>query len=265
MNMPSLRCNFKLTICCSLLFLIAGASAGCQSSSQNTAASPAASPSVSTTPAASTAPPATPAASTALANPEASPSGVSSLPADAPVIVAFGDSLTAGFGLPESESYPSRLQRLILERGYKYRVVNSGVSGDTSAGGVRRIDWALKGNVKILILELGGNDALRGQPPSEMKKNLAAIIERTKRGGVQVILAGMEAPPNLGPDYTREFRQVFRDLAREHNTPLISFFLERVGGIAELNQADGIHPNTKGVEIVVENVWRTLEPLLRKE
>lgn len=180
------------------------------------------------------------------------------------MIVAFGDSLTAGYGLPDSQSYPARLQRLLIERGYRYRVVNAGVSGDTSAGGARRVEWALKGDVRVMILELGGNDALRGQPPAELKKNLARIIETAKKRGVNVILAGMEAPPNLGPDYTREFREVFSDLAREYDAPLIPFFLARVGGIAELNQMDGIHPNDKGTQIVVDNVWRILEPLLKE-
>lgn len=184
---------------------------------------------------------------------------------DAPVIVAFGDSLTAGYGLAESQSYPSLLQRRLLDRGYRYRVVNAGVSGDTTAGGVRRIDWALKGDVRILILELGANDGLRGQPVSEMKKNLAQIIERAQERNVKVILAGMEALPNFGPEYTSEFRRAFSDLAKEYKVAFIPFFLDKVGGIAELNQADGIHPNPKGVPIIVDNVWNVLEPMLKEE
>jgi acyl-CoA thioesterase-1 len=183
----------------------------------------------------------------------------------APLIVAFGDSLTAGYGLSESQSYPSLLQHRLDREGYRYRVVNAGVSGDTSAGGVRRVEWALKGDVRFLILELGANDALRGQPAAETKKNLAQIIETAQRHKVTVILTGMEAPPNLGVEYTREFREVFRDLARQYNLALVPFFLEGIGGVNELNQSDGIHPNAKGTEIVVENIWRVLGPLLGKD
>jgi acyl-CoA thioesterase-1 len=181
-----------------------------------------------------------------------------------PLIVAFGDSLTAGYGLNENRSYPALLQRRLDALGYSYKVINAGVSGDTSAGGVRRIDWALKGDVRILILELGANDALRGQPVAEMKRNLARIIERAQSRGVKVILAGMEAPPNFGSEYTRDFRQAFRDLAEKYDLPLIPFFLAGVGGIAELNQGDAIHPNERGTEIVLDNVWKALEPLLAK-
>ena len=200
--------------------------------------------------------------------PETAPPATSALPSpdtSAPLIVAFGNSLTAGYGLPESQSYPSLLQRHLDEGGYRYRVVNAGVSGDTSAGGVRRIEWALRGNVRFLILELGGNDALRGQPVAETKRNLGQIIENAQSHNVTVILAGMEAPPNLGVEYTREFRAAFRDLALQFNLALVPFFLEGVGGVSELNQPDGIHPNAKGTEIVVENIWRVLGPLLTKE
>ncbi len=130
---------------------------------------------------------------------------------------------------------------------------------------MRRVEWALKGDVRFLILELGANDALRGQPVAETKKNLAQVIETAQSHKVTVILAGMEAPPNLGVEYTREFRTVFRDLARQYNLELIPFFLEGIGGISELNQPDGIHPNAKGTEIVVENIWRVLGPLLDKK
>lgn len=181
-----------------------------------------------------------------------------------PAIVAFGDSLTAGFGLREDQSFTTLLQKKIDEKGYRYRVVNAGVSGDTSAGGVRRIDWSLRGEVKFLILELGANDALRGQPVSEMKKNLARIIERAQSGGVTVILAGMEAPPNLGAQYTQEFRQAYRDLAKQYQITFIPFVLEGIGGISEMNQPDGIHPNAEGEKIMAENVWRALEPLLKQ-
>jgi acyl-CoA thioesterase-1 len=181
-----------------------------------------------------------------------------------PVIVAFGDSLTAGFGLSEDQSYTTLLQRKLDEKGHRLRVVNAGVSGDTTAGGLRRIDWSLEGKVKFLILELGGNDGLRGLPVAEMKKNLAAIIERAQSRGATVILAGMEAPPNMGAEYTREFRQAYRDLAKEYKVTLIPFLLEGVGGLAEMNQPDGIHPNAEGEKVMTENVWRVLEPLLLK-
>lgn len=179
-----------------------------------------------------------------------------------PVIVAFGDSLTAGYGLPESQSYTTLLQRKLDQKGYAYRVVNAGVSGDTSAGGLRRLDWSLSGDVKFMILELGGNDGLRGLPVAEMKKNLAQIIEAAQQRNIQVVLAGMEAPPNLGAAYATQFRQAFRDLAHQYKAPFIPFVLDGVGGRVELNQADGIHPNAAGEKILTENVWRVLEPLL---
>jgi acyl-CoA thioesterase-1 len=182
-----------------------------------------------------------------------------------PAIVAFGDSLTAGYGLLPEQSYPTLLQRKLNEKGYHYRVINAGVSGDTSAGGARRIDWALQGDVKFLILELGGNDALRGQPVAAMKKNLAQIIEAAQQRGVTVILAGMEAPPNMGEDYTREFRQAYRDLAIKYKITFLPFVLDGVGGKPELNQPDGIHPNAEGEVIMTENVWRVLEPMLKNQ
>lgn len=195
--------------------------------------------------------------------PTASPEPAASATPDArPVIVAFGDSLTAGFGLPPEQSYPTLLQRKVDQTGYNYRVVNAGISGDTTAGGVRRIDWTLDADVKFLILELGGNDALRGQPVAELKKNLSEIIEKARARGVIVILAGMEAPPNLGQEYQLEFRQAFRDLATKYKLPFIPFVLDGVGGNPELNQPDGIHPNAEGEKILTENVWRVLEPLL---
>lgn len=182
-----------------------------------------------------------------------------------PKIVAFGDSLTAGFGLPEVASYPALLQKMLETDGFAYEVVNAGVSGDTTAGGVRRIDWALEGDVKIVILELGANDILRGQPVDEMKKNLAAIIARAKARGARVLLAGMEAPTNSGIEYRQGVHAVFQSLAREHNVPLIPFFLEGVAAIDSLNQRDGIHPNEEGTKIVTETVYRSLRPLLTNE
>jgi acyl-CoA thioesterase I len=191
----------------------------------------------------------------------ASPSKTEELPA----IVAFGDSLTAGYGLSEEQSYTTLLQRKLDDKNYRYRVINAGVSGDTSAGGARRIEWTLQDNVKFLILELGGNDALRGQPVTVMKNNLAQIIERAQARGVTVMLAGMEAPPNLGQEYTKAYRQVFRDLAKKYKLAFLPFVLEGVGGRPEFNQEDGLHPNAEGEKIMTENVWRVLEPLLEAE
>jgi acyl-CoA thioesterase-1 len=174
--------------------------------------------------------------------------------------------LTAGFGLPEDQCFTTLLQSKLDEKGYRYYVENAGVSGDTSAGGVSRIDWALNvdGAVKFLILELGGNDGLRALPVAHMKKNLAEIIERAQARGVTVILAGMEAPPNLGEEYTSEFRQAYRDLAKKHKLTLIPFLLDGVASQREMNQPDGIHPNAAGEKVMTENVWRELEPLLQK-
>jgi acyl-CoA thioesterase I len=179
-----------------------------------------------------------------------------------PRVVILGDSLTAGLGLPREQSIPSLLQRRIDEEGLEYEVANAGVSGDTSAGGLSRLDWALEGDVKVLVIELGGNDGLRGLPPAAMKRNLAEIITRAKRRGIRVLLTGMEAPPNLGPAYTSEFRDVFRDLADELDVELMPFFLDGVAGNPALNQRDEIHPNPDGARIIERNLWRALEPLL---
>jgi acyl-CoA thioesterase-1 len=182
-----------------------------------------------------------------------------------PKIVAFGDSLTAGLGLTAAESYPALLQARLDADGYKYEVVNAGVSGDTSAGGLRRLDWSLDGNVRILILELGANDLLRGQPVAEMKKNLTEMIDRARARNVKVVLAGMYAPTNTGPDYQREVRDAFQSLAREHDVIFIPFLLEQVGGIASLNQEDGIHPNAQGTRIVADTVFKAIRPVLEKQ
>jgi acyl-CoA thioesterase-1 len=201
------------------------------------------------------------------ANAGASPALTASAPPEKslPKIVAFGDSLTAGLGLTATESYPSLLQKMLEADGYQYEVVNAGVSGDTSAGGLRRIDWALEGDVRFLILELGANDILRGQPIKEMKNNLAWIIERAQSRHVEVLLAGMYAPTNTGTDYQRDVRDAFQSLAREHNVRLIPFFLDRVAGVESLNQADGIHPNAEGTRIVADTVYQALRPMLEKQ
>lgn len=185
-------------------------------------------------------------------------------PADAPRIVILGDSLTAGLGLPVEQSFPSLLQERLDREGYEYEVVNAGVSGDTSAGGLRRLDWALEGNVEVLVVALGGNDGLRGLPVTELKRNLTAIVDEATERGVKVVLAGMEAPPNNGPEYTAAFRRVYRDLARERDLPFIPFLLDGVAGNASLNQADGIHPNAQGARLVADLVWDTLEPALSR-
>jgi len=181
-----------------------------------------------------------------------------------PRVVFLGDSLTAGLGLEPEQSYPSLLQRRLLERGYKYQVINAGVSGDTSAGGLRRLDWSLEGDVRVLVVALGANDGLRGLSPSEMKKNLAEIIERASAKGITVVLAGMEAPPNNGVEYATQFRGVYAELAKSHKVRFISFLLDGVAGIASLNQADGIHPNVRGAQLVADIVWQSLEPELSK-
>jgi len=180
-------------------------------------------------------------------------------------IVFFGTSLTAGYGLEPEEAFPALIQLKLDSTGLAYRAINAGVSGETSAAGLRRIDWLLQQPVDVLVLELGANDALRGQDLTMAKANLQAIINRTRARypRVRVVVAGMEAPPNLGRRYTREFRGLFTGLARENHAALIPFLLDSVAGVPELNQSDGIHPTAEGARIVADNVWRVLEPLLR--
>lgn len=177
-------------------------------------------------------------------------------------IVALGDSLTAGLGLSPDQAYPALLQRRLDDARLDYEVVNAGVSGDTSAGGLQRLDWALDGDVTILIVALGGNDALRGLPPDALKANLAQIIERAQARNIRVVLAGMEAPPNYGRDYIVAFHKVYPALAAKYHLNLVPFLLQNVAGLAELNQADGIHPTAAGARIVADNVWAVLEPLV---
>lgn len=180
-----------------------------------------------------------------------------------PRIVALGDSLTAGYGLPsKDDAFPALLQREIDKAGLAYEVVNMGVSGDTTAGGLRRLEWAMEGDVRVVIVALGGNDGLRGLGPEAMRDNLARIIDGVQERGARVLLCGMEAPPNLGSQYTVEFRQVYQDLAREKHTALLPFLLDGVAGHASLNQPDGIHPNQQGAARVAALVWAVLRPLL---
>ena len=183
-------------------------------------------------------------------------------PLGEPRIVAFGDSLTAGLGLPREMAYPAQLQRKLAERGHKIDVVNAGVSGDTSADGLRRANWALEGNVQLLILALGANDGLRGLPPPQMKENLEGIIHRARQRGVPVLLAGMEAPPNYGEQYAVAFRQVFRDLARDNKVTFVPFLLEGVAGVLELNQDDGIHPTSDGAARIADLLLPVVEKMI---
>ena len=180
-----------------------------------------------------------------------------------PKIIAFGDSLTSGFGIGQDEAYPAVLQELLDAEGYAYDVINAGVSGETSAGGVRRLDWVLEDReVAVLIVGLGGNDGLRGLPPSEMKKNLGAIIDAAEARGIPVLLAGLSAGDAPGDRYIRDFVSVYEELAEERDVAFLPSFLENVAGVEELNQSDGKHPNARGARIVAENVLEYLKPLL---
>jgi acyl-CoA thioesterase-1 len=184
---------------------------------------------------------------------------------DKPKIVAFGDSLTAGFGLTEKESYPYLLQEKLKKEGFDYEVVNAGVSGDTSIGGLERIDWVLgQENVRILILELGANDLLRRMPVDKMKRNLAQMIEKAQAKNVKVLLCGMLAPPSVGADYQRQYVNVFPDLAEKYKLEFLPFLLENIALNKNLNQADGIHPNAEGARIMTENIYKELKPMLAK-
>jgi acyl-CoA thioesterase-1 len=180
-----------------------------------------------------------------------------------PRIIAFGDSLTAGFGVSGEDTYPAQLQRRLDELNHRYRVVNAGVSGDTTAGGLRRVTWVLAGKPDIVILELGANDGLRGLSLEQTKGNLGSIIQQLQQAGVTVILAGMKLPPNYGQDYTKGFEAIYPVLAKQYRLPLIPFFLEGVAASSALNQADGIHPTKAGYRIIVEQVLKTLGPVIR--
>ena len=179
-----------------------------------------------------------------------------------PRIVALGDSLTAGLGLIAEEAYPALLQKRLDDHGYSFEVVNAGVSGDTTAGGLRRLDWSLDGDVRILIVALGGNDGLRGLPVEEVKHNLEEIITSARSRHIAVLLVGIEAPPNFGDSYTNAFRQTFRDLARQYKVAFVPFLLSGVAGIPQLNQRDGIHPTAEGAQIIANTIWTALEPML---
>ncbi|MCO5723998.1 arylesterase [Robiginitalea marina] len=179
-------------------------------------------------------------------------------------ILFFGDSLTAGLGLDPNQAFPALIQKRLDSLGYSYQVVNAGLSGETTASGRNRLDWVLRQPVGVFVLELGANDGLRGIPLSETRKNLEEMIVkvREKYPGARIVLAGMQLPPNMGPEYTGEFQDLFPELAQKHQVMLIPFLLKGVGGVPEMNQADGIHPTAEGHAVVAENVWEVLGPVL---
>jgi acyl-CoA thioesterase-1 len=181
------------------------------------------------------------------------------------VILFLGDSITAGYGLDLAQAYPALIQEKIDAKGWRFKVVNAGQSGDTSAGGLNRIDWLLRNRVDVLVLELGGNDGLRGLPVENTRKNLQAIIDRTraKYPGAKIVIAGMKVPPNMGREYGGQFEAIYPALAKKNQASLIPFVLEGVGGERQLNLPDGIHPTAKGHQRVAANVWKVLEPVLR--
>lgn len=179
------------------------------------------------------------------------------------VIVAFGDSLTAGYGVAPEEAYPALLAARLRHEGYRYHVVNAGVSGDTTAGGLRRVDWALKARPEIVLLELGANDALRGLDLGQVRANLDGIVTRFEAAGARVLLLGMRLPPNYGARYAGEFARIYDEIARRRKLALMPFFLDGVGAVAALNQPDGIHPTAEGYRIIVDRLWPHLQPLLK--
>lgn len=179
-------------------------------------------------------------------------------------MVFLGDSLTAGYGLAEEQAFPALLEARMREAGLELPVVNAGVSGDTTAGGLSRLDWILRQRVGVLVVALGANDGLRGVPPAETRRNLAQIIERGKAEGARVLLAGMKLPVNYGPQHRSDFEAIYPELARRYDVPLVPFLLEGVAGVARLNQTDGIHPTADGQRIVADVVWPVLEPVLRE-
>jgi acyl-CoA thioesterase-1 len=178
------------------------------------------------------------------------------------VIVALGDSLTAGLGVAADEAYPARLEARLAREGYAYRVVNAGVSGDTTAGGLWRVDWVLRARPEIAIVALGANDGLRAQSPQAMRENLTAIVKRLQAAGARVLLVGMRLPPNYGADYTKEFQAVFPEVARTTGAAFMPFLLDGVAADTRLNQPDGIHPTAAGYQVIADRLWPYLRPLL---
>ncbi len=185
-------------------------------------------------------------------------------PAFGGTILFLGDSLTAGLGVAESEAYPALIEKKVRAKNLPFTVINAGISGDTTAGGLARLDWVLQKKIDVLVLALGANDGLRGLPVAQTKANLQAIIDRVKAksSAVKIVIAGMQIPPNMGGEYGGAFRAIFPELARANEAALVPFLLDGVGGNDGLNQADHIHPTAAGHRIVAENVWRVLEPLL---
>jgi len=179
------------------------------------------------------------------------------------VVVTLGDSLTAGLGVAADEAFPARLEARLKTEGYAYRVVNAGVSGDTTAGGLRRVDWVLRARPEVVIVALGANDGLRGQDPRAMRANLDEIVARLQSASARVLLVGMRLPPNYGGDYTKEFEAVFPAVARRAKVPLMPFLLDGVAGVPRLNQADGIHPTAEGQQTIADHLWPFVRPLLR--
>ncbi len=192
---------------------------------------------------------------------------VDAVPSEPGAVLFLGTSLTAGLGLPNrDQAFPARVRERIVEAGLPFTVSNAGVSGDTSAGGLNRLDWVLRAPVHVLVLELGANDGLRGQDVEALRTNLLEIIDRARARypAVEIVLAGMQAPPNLGERYTDRFSAVFPDVARSKGATLIGFLLDGVAGVPELNQADGIHPTAEGHEVIATTVWDSIEPVLRR-
>jgi acyl-CoA thioesterase-1 len=182
--------------------------------------------------------------------------------APAATIICLGDSLTAGYGLDEDQAFPAVVQRLARADGHDWTVTNAGVSGDTSAGGLRRVNWLVKGRPDWVFVALGANDGLRGQPATATHDNLVGIVSRLRAAGVKVALAGMRLPTNYGEDYRQAFAAVFPSVASGHQVPLLPFLLEGVGGVPRLNQADGIHPTAEGQRLIAQSVYAFLKPLV---
>ena len=206
------------------------------------------------------------AASPRTASEPAAPTNAASSVEDprAPLVVFLGDSITAGYGLSESEAFPAILERRLHDSGIAARVVNAGVSGDTTAGGLRRIDWVLEQHPDVLVVGLGANDALRGQPLESVEANLRAIVERGRSAGADVLLLGMRIPTNYGRDYAEGFAAIYPKVARSRGVPLVPFALDGVGGHPALNLEDGIHPNVRGHEVVADNVYPYLKEALAR-
>lgn len=205
---------------------------------------------------------AVPVRSAAPQPPAAAPAAPAATPADAPLVVFLGDSLTAGYGLDAEQAYPVLVEKRLEEDGIAIRALNAGVSGDTTSGGLSRLDWLLSQKPAVVVVGLGGNDGLRGLPLEQAESNLREIVRRSKAAGARVLLLGMQIPPNYGPEYADGFKEMYPRIAEELDVPLLPFLLEGVGGVAELNQADGIHPTAEGQGKVAETVTPYLAEML---